>query len=132
MYRGDISNDFPKRVLVNIEPILVKEVQKSRKYLVIPVTTEKILYDRFLLNKFFNYSNSTNTNLELIAFGIKEEALELMYNEIDRVGVNPFRYFSVYKNPSKLANDLPYRPEVFGVIDIPENRLMYGKWALDF
>jgi hypothetical protein len=73
-----------------------------------------------------------NLNLELISFKHDDDELERMFNEMDRTGINPFRYWQTYKSPSKLAKDLPYRPEVIGVIDIPENRLMYGHWALDF
>ena len=132
MYKGDLSNALPKRVLVNVEPLLIKTKEVVKKFKFIPVETEKLLYDRLLLNKFYLYTSRSEVTLELISFDYSESEMEKMYNEIDRVGTNPFRYYSSYKSAKKLVDDLPYRPEVVGVIDIPERRLMYGHWGLDF
>jgi hypothetical protein len=132
MYKGDISNDIAKRVLVSIEPLLIEETLEEKKRIIFKTKTTKIYYDKLLLNKFYLYAMRGNLNLELISFKHDDDELERMFNEMDRTGINPFRYWQTYKSPSKLAKDLPYRPEVIGVIDIPENRLMYGHWALDF
>lgn len=132
MYKGDISNDISRRVLVVVDPLLIKEVEEKRRLLFIKERTEKIYYDKFLLNKLYLYSMRSDINLELISFEHNDKELELIFNEMDRTGINPFRYWQTYKSPSKLAKDLPFRPEVIGVIDIAERRLTYGHWALDF
>jgi len=132
MYKGDISNDIAKRVLVVIDPILIKDVQEKKRFLFIKEKTETIYFDKFLLNKFYLYSMRGDVNLELISFDHDDKELEKLYNEMERTGINPFRYWQSYKSSKKLAEDLPFRPEVIGVIDIPERRLMYGRWALDF
>lgn len=132
MYKGDLSNDMPKRVLVSMEPLTITEQVVSKKLKFIPVKEERVLYDRFLLNKLYLYTTRAGVTLELVGFGKTDSEMEVIYNEIDRVGTNPFRYYSGYKSVKKLVSDLPFRPEVVGVIDIPENRLMYGHWALDF
>lgn len=131
MYKGDISNDMPKRVLVNSDILFIKTATITKKYKFIPVKDEHVQFDRLLLNKFYVYTTHAGVTLELISFAYNDKELELLYNDLERVGTNPFRYWSTYTSPKKLASDLPYRPEVVGVID-PEHQLMYGRWGMDF
>lgn len=131
MYKGDLSNEMPKRVLVNADVLLIKFPTIEKKFKFIPVKGVDIKFDRILLNRFYNYTTHAGVTLELVSFEYDDDELELLYNNLDRVGTNPFRYYSHYSSPKKLAADLPYRPEVVGVID-PEHQLMYGTWGLDF
>jgi hypothetical protein len=132
MYKGDLSNAAPKRVLVIIDPILIRDVEVTKKLLVFKTEKVKLYYDKFLLNKFYLYGLRQDINLELVSFDHSDEELEVIYNEMDRTGVNPFIYWQAYKSVKALVKELPFRPEVIGVVDIPERRLMYGHWALDF
>jgi hypothetical protein len=61
-----------------------------------------------------------------------EDELGALIDSLDRMGTNPFRYFSVYSSVDKLVKELPVRPEVIGVLDIPNRLLRYGHWGLDF
>ena len=131
MYKGDLSNEAPKRVLVSADILLIKFPIIEKKFKFLPVKSVDIKFDRILLNKFYVYTTHAGVTLELVSFDYDDNELELLYNNLDRVGTNPFRYYSAYSSPKKLAADLPYRPEVVGVID-PEHQLMYGKWGLDF
>lgn len=131
MYKGDISNDMPRRVLVNSKYLFIKTETVYKKFVFLKKRAENLTFDKFLLNKFYVYTTRNGVTLELISFEYSDEKLELIFNEIDRAGVNPFKYHKHYASPRKLAADLPYRPEVIGVID-PEHQLMYGKWGLDF
>jgi hypothetical protein len=131
MLKGDISNDMPKRVLVNADVLFIKFPILKKKLKIFSVKGEEVKYDRMLLNKFYVYTTHAGVTLELVSFDYGHDELELLYNDIDRIGTNPFRYFSSYSSPKKLAADLPYRPEVIGVID-PAHQLMYGRWGMDF
>ena len=131
MYKGDISNDMPRRVLVNSKYLFIKTETVYKKFVFLKKRAENLTFDKFLLNKFYVYTTRNGVTLELISFEYNDEKLEIIFNEIDRAGVNPFKYHKHYASPRKLAADLPYRPEVIGVID-PEHQLMYGKWGLDF
>ena len=70
--------------------------------------------------------------MELISFTHSEKELADVVLYLDKFGTNPFRYATSYKNIDTLVNELPYRPEVIGVIDMPERLLRYGRWGLDF
>jgi len=131
MYKGDISNSMPKRVLVNADILIVKMPTTKKKFKIFKVKSHHLVFDRFLLNKFFQYATRMSLTLELVSFEYKPNELEVIYNDLDRAGLNPFRAFMYYPSPKKLVSDLPYRPEVLGVID-PEHQLMYGRWGLDF
>jgi len=50
---------------------------------------------------------------------------------LDEMGTNPFRYYTSYEKVDHLVNELPYRPEVLGVLDRPDRLLRYGHWGLD-
>ena len=131
MYKGDISNDMPRRVLVNANLIFIKFPVVEKKLKLFKVKSEEIGFDKFLLNKFYLYTTRAGVTLELISFEYKDSELEVLFNNIDRAGNNPFRYYNYCASPKKLVADLPYRPEVIGVID-PEHQLMYGRLGMDF
>jgi len=131
MYKGDISNAAPKRVLVNADILFIKMTTTYKKFRFFKATSEHLDFDRFLLNKLFLYTTRAEVTLELISFDYKTTELEEIFNKIERAGVNPFRDFSYYASPKKLAADLAFRPEVIGVID-PEHQLMYGRLGMDF
>jgi hypothetical protein len=63
---------------------------------------------------------------------MSEEKLTLLTDMLDNMGTNPFRYFTSYSSISQLVSELPYRPEVLGVVDAPKNLLRYGSWGLEF
>jgi hypothetical protein len=71
MYKGDISNDMPRRVLVNSDILLIKTLETTKKYKFIPVKYEQVQFDRLLLNKFYVYTTHAGVTLELISFDYK-------------------------------------------------------------
>ena len=130
MYKGDLSNSAPKRVLVNVDILFVKTEATYRKFFFLKRTTQNLSFDKLILNRFYLYGMRSGLTLELVSFTYNDEKLELIVNEIERAGVNPFRYYKHYPSPRKLAADLAYRPEVLGVID-PMNKLVYGSRSID-
>ena len=51
-----------------------------------------------------------------------QEVLE----DLDNLGTNPFNYANAYPVVADLVAELPYRPELKGVVDIPSRGLRYG------
>jgi hypothetical protein len=70
--------------------------------------------------------------MELASFTLNDAELQTMVDKLDRMGTNPFRYFTSYESIEHLVSELPYRPEVVGVLDLPSRMLRYGHWGLDF
>jgi len=132
MRNGDISNELPKRVLVVSDVFLMVELNVKKKYKLIPFVQVEKKIRRDILSSLYLYTTNRGVTLELVSYGLTDEQLSETMDYLDNLGTNPFRYFSSYESINHLVNELPYRPEIVGVIDVPSNLLRYGHWGLDF
>lgn len=132
MRKGDISNDLPKRIIVIADTFLNYDIKISKKFKVFPVTSKEVKYNRALLSRLYVFAQNVGYTMELASFTLTDSDLELMVDKLDRMGTNPFRYFTSYESIEHLVSELPYRPEVIGVLDLPSRMLRYGHWGLDF
>lgn len=131
MRNGDISNELPKRIIVVLDVFLLTEltVKKRFKVLRVPQVDKKIKRD--LLSYLYLVTTRQGITLELVSFNMDDEQLESVNDMLDNMGTNPFRYYTAYSSINQLIDELPYRPEVIGVLDKPERLLRYGHWGMD-
>jgi len=132
MRNGDISNELPKRIIVVSDVFLTVELKVQKKFKIIPVVNKDTKIRRELLSKLYLFTSRRGVTLELASFQLNDEQLDQLMDYLDRMGTNPFRYFSSYGSIEDLIEELPYRPEVVGVLDMPSNLLRYGHWGMDF
>jgi len=132
MRKGDISNDLPKRIVVVADTFLDYDIKISKKFKVFPVTSKDVKYNRALLSRLYVFAQNIGYTMELASFTLNDSDLQIMVDKLDRMGTNPFRYFTSYESVEHLVSELPYRPEVVGVLDLPSRMLRYGHWGLDF
>ena len=130
MRGGDISNDVPMRSLVVLDCILDRQ-PKITKVLGLAVASEEVTYNRQSLSLFWRFAETYSYRLELIGYGFSQKEMDEVLEDLDNLGTNPFNYAKAYRVPADLVAELPYRPEVKHVIDIPERGLRYGHWYLD-
>jgi hypothetical protein len=128
---GDISNELPKRILVTTEVFLNTELTVKKRLGFFPLPKINININRLALSNFYVTSMRLDYTFELISYSLTEEDLFELTEKLDKMGTNPFRYYSSYDSINHLVAELPYRPEVIGVLDIPSNLLRYGHWGLD-
>lgn len=131
MRYGDISNELPKRILVTTDVLLDVEVTTETKFKIFKIPKVNKKLRRQVASYLYLAATRREITLELISYDLDEEQLQKIMNWLDEVGTNPFRYCSVHDSISQLVQDLPYRPEVVGVLDIPQNLLRYGHWGMD-
>jgi hypothetical protein len=131
MRKGDISNELPKRILVATDVFLIVELTVKKRFKVVPVPQVDKKIRREILSYLYLYTTRNGITLELISFDLDDEELNKVIEMLDSMGTNPFRYFSAYGSVNQLVDELPYRPEVIGVLDKPERLLRYGHWGLD-
>jgi hypothetical protein len=132
VFKGDISNDLPKRVIVILDTFIEEQVITKKKFKVVPVKEKKEKFNRALLSRLYVFAQRVGYTMELASFTLNEEELEKVIATLDNMGTNPFRYFTSYESVNHLVSELPYRPEVVGVLDLPTRLLRYGHWGLDF
>lgn len=131
MRNGDISNEIPKRILVTTDFFVGSEVVKEKKYKIFRVQKSELRVSREVLSYLYLITTKRGITMELVSFDLDDEQLTNLYNFLDTHGTNPFRYATPYSSVRKLVNELPYRPEVIGVLDKPDRLLQYGHWGLD-
>lgn len=131
MKHGDISNELPKRIIVASDVFLTTELKVSKRFKVIPVVKANTDVNRQTLSQLYIYTTRKGVTLELASFDMNEEDLGKFMDKLDNMGTNPFRYYSSYESVNHLVAELPYRPEVVGVLDIQSRQLRYGHWGLD-
>lgn len=132
MRNGDISNELPKRIIVVSDVLLNVELSVKKKYKIIPVVDKSVTVRRELLSLLYLFTVNKGVTLELVSYSLDDERLGELVDVLDSSGTNPFRYYTSYSSMKKLIDELPYRPEVIGVLDKPQNLLRYGHWGLDF
>lgn len=132
MRKGDISNELPKRIIVISDTFIDYEITIKKKLKIIPIADKKATFNRSLLSRLYVYAQNVGYTMELASFTLTEEDLNLITDKLDHMGTNPFRYFTSYESIEHLIKELPYRPEVVGVLDLPTRLLRYGHWGLDF
>lgn len=132
MRKGDISNELPKRLLVTTDTFFEKTVTIKKKFKVIPAPQVDTKINRGFLSYLYLYTTKRGVTLELVSFDQTEEDLDNLDSYLDKLGTNPFRYHTAYSSVNQLVDELPYRPEVIGVVDIPTRLLRYGHWGVEF
>ena len=131
MKNGDISNELPKRIIVVSDVFLQTELKVTKRFKILPVVKTDTNVNRQTLSQLYIYTTRKGVTLELASFDKNEEDLGEFMDKLDNMGTNPFRYYSSYESVSHLVAELPYRPEVVGVLDIQSRQLRYGHWGLD-
>jgi hypothetical protein len=128
---GDISNELPRRIIVVADVFLTAELTVKKKFKVIPVPQVSTNINRQVLSHFYLFTTRKGVTLEVVSFDMSEDELSKLMDRLDNMGTNPFRYFASYSSVDHLVAELPYRPEVEGVIDVPTRQLRYGHWGMD-
>ncbi len=130
MKNGDISNEVPLRVVVTLDCILDRS-PTVKKVLGIPVFGEESQYNRQSLSLFWRFAEKHGYTLELVGFGYSKKEMEEVFEDLNNLGTNPFNYVNRYNSVADLVGELPYRPELKGVVDIPSRGLRYGSKYLE-
>jgi hypothetical protein len=134
MKNGDISNETPPRIIVHIDVVASSEMVESKKLL--RTTEEKKItkLNPAALSHLWNLGNKFGLSIELAAYadGLwTQEHLDNFMERLDRRGANPFNYAELYPDIENFIDDLPYRANFKGVIDIPGRVARYGSWGVE-
>lgn len=130
MLNGDISNGVPGRIIVTYDYI-THDVPTPKKFLGVVVgTAHTRQVSSETLSLLSRLSAKVDARLELAVFQADDTQAEEILDDLDRRSWQPFNYARGYESAFAFVSDLPYRPEVMGVIDIPERAGAYGSYAI--
>jgi hypothetical protein len=133
MIKGDISNIPSPRLIVTADVIANTEIETERKFLRNNVTRRLVGLNNLVLSELWRKSMAFGLTIELIAFadeGWTQEMLDKIVDRLERRGSSPINFFEIYDNVQELVDDLPYRYNLQGIVDIPERALRYGSYAV--
>lgn len=134
MRGGDISNETPPRLII-LADVVAERTEVTERKLLSKVTSLKLknikkaeVYQLWMLaNKYGLSVELAGTEEE----GWDQESLDKVMSILDRRGGNPFNIATVYITTQELVDDLPYRINLKGVVDLPSRNAMYGSWGID-
>lgn len=134
MKGGDISNETPFRIIV-LADVVTERVEVTERKLLSKVTSLKLkninkteVYQLWMLaNKYGLAVELAGTEEE----GWDQSSLDKVMDILDRRGGNPFNTAQLYITTQELVDDLPYRINLKGVIDLPTRNARYGSWGID-
>lgn len=126
MEKGDISDGVPPRLLVTYEAVTTSVVE-PKKILGVEVGSQtRRVFDRVTLNRLWRYTDRAPLRIELVNYGVTQDEADRRLQQLDEIGTNSINYSTAYADIDSLLRELPYRPDVMGVLDIPENQARYG------
>jgi hypothetical protein len=82
----------------------------------------------------WDLGNKYGLSLELAAYESDDwtqQHLDSFMARLDRRGANPFNYAELYTDIDNFIDDLPYRANFKGVIDLPGRVARYGSWGVE-
>lgn len=116
---------------MHLDVVTVRETVKTRTWGIIPRSHDEVLVDRLALNRIWQFGARHDVSLDLFAHGVSQAELDTLVSGMEAAYANPFRWAVAYPTIRQMVAELPYRPEVIGVIDLPERALRYGSHYLD-
>lgn len=131
MMGNDLSSAPTRRCLVLSEVVLHREEREETSKLgwFKTMFSSRVTWipDLANLSKLWRWSSQQGMRLELVFVGdeMVKEAPHL-WDMLDKGSANPFSDWVPYEYHTKLAEDLPYRPDILWIIDIPPRTRMYG------
>lgn len=134
MRGGDISNETPFRIIVLADVVAETEEVTQRKFFSKETTLKVKNINKTAVYQLWMITNKYGLSVELA--GIEENGWELstldrIMEILDRRGGNPFNIAQIYSTTQELVDDLPYRINLKGVVDLPTRNAMYGSWGVD-
>lgn len=131
MRGGDISNESPASVIVNLDVILTTTVEVTKVLGLLPRTGTARGIDILAANAVWRVASQSSLTWEAFTCDLDEAQADWVSGELDRLGINPFRWIIVAASIPALMAEMPYRRNVFGIVDRPERALMYGPLYID-
>ena len=130
MQGGDISNAIPGRIIVTYDYVTYDSPRPKKVLGIVVGTAHERQVSSATLSLLSRLTAKVDARLELVVFDTDDAGADQVLAEIDKRSWQPFNYARGYDSAMALVSDLPYRPEVLGVIDVAERMPAYGSYGI--
>jgi hypothetical protein len=115
---GDISNEISttRKLLRTSKEVKLQNLKKEA------------------ISQLWTLGNKYGLSIELAGIeelGWTQESLDKVMEILDRRGGNPFNFAQVYITTQELVDDMPYRVNLRGVVDLQNRVAMYGSYGIE-
>ena len=131
MKNGDISNEVPPRLFVTFEVVSNPHEETKKVFGVINKKVDSFTWNLSNLQRVWKLSSKYGIIVEMVVFGVDQETADKYMEDLDKEGINPFNFALAFKDIDTLINQIPYRFNLHGVVDLPGRVARYGSWGLD-
>lgn len=135
MMNGDISNATSPRIVVAVDVVAESEIVESKRFARTAKMERKVKgLNNLSLSHLWNMANKYGLSVELIGYEEDlwtQEHLDKLMARLDSRGANPFNYAELYESVASFVSDMPYRPNLHGVIDTRERVARYGSKGIE-
>ena len=126
MEKGDISNVVTSRLIVTWDALTEEVVVPKKRFgIVVGHETVRRIVPATLLT-LWNFNEKVAVTIEMACFGVDMDTARDRLAVLDERGSHPITHVSAYADVADLVADLPYRPDVVGVLDAEANAARYG------
>ena len=134
MKGGDISNETPFRIIV-LADVVAETAEVTERKLLTKTTSLKVKnINKTAVYQLWMLGNKYGLAIELAGVeesGWTQESLDRVMEILERRGGNPFNVAVLYSTTQELVDDLPYRINLKGVVDLENRNALYGSWGVD-
>ena len=127
MQDNDLSSAPTRRIWVTSDVVLItrtEEVEERKMFRTTTKTVTNTVPDLGVLSQLWRWSSRLGIRLELCFVDVR--GVIGIWDMLERGAANPFTDWHNMDARSEITETLPYRPDVVGVIDVPEFGGMYG------
>jgi hypothetical protein len=130
MQGNDLDNRPTHRYWVLADSVLIKDEhdETSKRGWFKTMFSHRVVYtpDAAALSSLWRFSQSTGARLELVFVGDLAKDATYLWDSIDKHAANPFNDWHVFESIDKVVQQVPYRPDILGYIDMPSRSAYYG------
>ena len=130
MQGNDLANSQTYRYYVAAELVFrrAEESETTKKGWFSSMMRQKVSWtpDLMVTSMLWRWSSNLGARLELVFYGDLAEDAVFLWDLLEKSSANPFTDWHVFESPRVVRDSLPFRPDLMGIIDLPERSAMYG------
>lgn len=129
MKDNDLSAAPTQRFWVTGDVVFARETETETKKTgwFNSLRSERVLVtpDLATMSRLWQWSATSGVRMELIFFGDLTADAPGLWQMLDQVA-NPFSDYLVFEDINAVVKQIPFRPDLMGIIDLPSRSAMYG------